>query len=75
MDSVFLLWYARAPDSAEELFIGAYGTEEEAKAAIERLEDKPGFVDTPDGFQICPYEIIATTGRKASFSLQTERSK
>ena len=59
MDSVFLLWYVHAPDTAEEdeLFIGAYSTEEEAKAAIERLKDKPGFVDATDGFQICPYEI------------------
>ncbi|MHB8486013.1 MAG: DUF7336 domain-containing protein [Candidatus Acidiferrales bacterium] len=59
MDSVFLLWYVRAPDSAkeDELLIGAYSTEEAAKTAIERLKGKPGFVDAPDGFQICPYEI------------------
>lgn len=73
MDSVFLLWYVRAPDTAEEdeLFIGAYSTEEAAKAAIERLKGKSGFVDAPDGFQIRPYEInrdhwtegfIVTTG-------------
>ena len=59
MNSVFLLWYVRAPDSADEheLLIGVYSTEEEARAAIERLKNKPGFVNSQDGFQILPYEI------------------
>lgn len=59
MNSVFLLWYVHAPDSADEdeLLIGVYSTEEEATAAIERLKNKPGFVNSPDGFQIHPYEI------------------
>jgi hypothetical protein len=59
MDPVFLLWYVRAPDSAgeDELLIGVYGTEEEAKAAIDRLKDKPGFAGSLDGFQIHPYEL------------------
>ena len=37
--------------------IGVYRTEDDAKSAIERLRIKPGFVDVPDGFQICPYEL------------------
>jgi hypothetical protein len=59
MDSVFLLWYVRAPDTADEdeLLIGVYSTEEEARIAIERLKDKPGFVDAPNGFQIHLYKI------------------
>jgi homoserine kinase type II len=59
MDSVFLVWYVRAQDGAddEELLIGVYDTEEEAKAAIERLKGKPGFVSAPDRFQIHPYEV------------------
>ncbi len=59
MDSVFLLWYVLAPDSADEdeFLIGAYGSEEEAKAAIRRLKDKPGFIDARGGFQIHPYEM------------------
>ncbi|MGO9641253.1 MAG: SPOR domain-containing protein [Candidatus Acidiferrales bacterium] len=54
-----MLWYVHAPDSADEdeLLIGAYSTEEEAKAAIDRLKDKPGFANAPSGFQIDPYEI------------------
>jgi hypothetical protein len=59
MGSAFLLWYVRAPDSAdeEEFLIGVYCTEEEAKAAIVRLRDKPGFVSAPGEFQIHPYEM------------------
>jgi hypothetical protein len=49
MDSAFLPWYIHAPNSAddEELLIGVYGTEEEARAAAVRLKDKPGFVRAP----------------------------
>jgi hypothetical protein len=59
VDSVFVLWYVNAPDSPDEdeFLIGLYKTEEEAKAAIERLKGKPGFEDAPDGFQIHPYEL------------------
>jgi hypothetical protein len=59
MDSVFLLWYVQAPDTADEdeLLIGVYSTEEEANMAIERLKGKPGFVDALNGFQIHPYKI------------------
>jgi hypothetical protein len=32
--------------------IGVYSTEERAKAAIERVKDKPGFCDWPGGFRI-----------------------
>jgi len=58
-DIVHLLWFVQ--ESAEhedtELLIGAYSSEAEAKAAIQRLKDKPGFVTFPEGFQIHPYEL------------------
>jgi hypothetical protein len=59
METVFLLWYVQAPDTVDEdeLLIGAYSSEEEAKAAIERLKAKPGFVKAPEGFLIDPYEL------------------
>jgi len=58
MDSVFLLWHVREAEGDEdELLIGVYSTEEEAKAAIERLKGKPGFVDYPGGFQIHPHTL------------------
>jgi hypothetical protein len=59
MDSVFLLWYVRLGDTddEDELLIGCYSTEAEARAAVERLKMKPGFVDSPDSFQIHPHQI------------------
>jgi len=58
MDSVFLLWHVReVRDSERELLIGVYSTELDAKAAIERVRAKPGFVDYPDGFQIHSYAL------------------
>ncbi|HET9400083.1 MAG TPA: hypothetical protein VFO34_03945 [Candidatus Acidoferrales bacterium] len=60
MDSVFLLWYVLpSPDTENEneLLIGVYSAEEEARAAIKRLQRKPGFVTALDGFQIHPYEL------------------
>jgi hypothetical protein len=58
MGSVFMLWWV-APKTEDEdgLLIGVYTSEEEAKAAIERLQDKPGFVEALDGFQIHAYEL------------------
>ena len=59
MDAVFLLWYVHEFESGADdgLLIGVYRSEGDAKAAIERLHLKPGFVDSPDGFQICRYEL------------------
>jgi hypothetical protein len=37
--------------------IGVYSEEEEAKHAIERVKDKPGFRDYPDSFLIDCYEL------------------
>jgi hypothetical protein len=35
--------------------IGAYSSEEEARLAIERAKDQPGFRDFPEGFAIDRY--------------------
>lgn len=53
-DKVYLLWLVQESVQGEdtELLIGVYRTEEDARAAIERLKNKPGFVRYPDGFQI-----------------------
>jgi len=40
-----------------ELLIGVYTSEAEARAAIERVKDQPGFVEFQEGFQIHPYEL------------------
>jgi len=49
----------RSPDTTDEdeLLIGQCSTEREARAAIERVKDRPGFVDAPDGIQIHPDKI------------------
>jgi hypothetical protein len=58
-DIVHLLWFVQEREEHEdtELLIGAYSSEAEAKAAIQRLKDKPGFAKFPQGFQIHPCEL------------------
>jgi hypothetical protein len=53
------LWFVRERNEGGdiELLIGMYETEADAKAAIDRLEGKPGFVDFPNGFQVHTYEL------------------
>jgi hypothetical protein len=59
MSYVFILWYIVAPDTEneDELLIGVYKTDGDAKAAIERLKDQSGFKDAPQDFQIVSYEL------------------
>ena len=58
MDKVFLLWHVRKLAGADdEKLIGVYRAERDAKAAVERLRNKPGFANFPDGLQVCPYEL------------------
>jgi len=54
VDRVVELWHVvQLPDDEEdERLVGIYRTEEDAKAAITRLSDKPGFKESPDGFKI-----------------------
>jgi hypothetical protein len=59
-DVVHPLWFAKEmPDGEDdiELLIGVYSSNEEAMAAIERMKDKPGFADFPQGFKVCPYSL------------------
>ena len=60
MSYVFILWYIVAPDTEneDELLIGVYKTDGDAKSAIELLKDQSGFKDAPPGFQIVSYELI-----------------
>jgi hypothetical protein len=58
MNDVYLLRYVREVDGAEdELLIGVYRAEADARAAIGRLRGKPGFAAFPEGFQVEPYEL------------------
>jgi hypothetical protein len=57
MDTVFLLWHNGPPELESEMLIGVFRSEQEAKAAIASLANKPGFVDYPAEFEVCPYEL------------------
>ena len=59
MDAVFLLWHVQKFENGEddEKLIGVYRSEDAAKDAIQRVAGKPGFVDQPNGFEICSYEL------------------
>jgi hypothetical protein len=53
MDSVYVLWHVHNAQGIEdEKLIGVYRSAEDAKEAIERLKNKPGFRDTQNGFLI-----------------------
>ena len=57
---VHLLWFAKEMPEGEEdieLLIGVYSSDEEARGAIERMKDKPGFSEFPQGFEVCPYPL------------------
>jgi hypothetical protein len=57
--NVYGLWFVRERAESEDikLLIGIYETEGDAKAAIERVRSKPGFVDFPEGFNIHSYQL------------------
>ncbi len=56
---VQVLWFMQERQEGEdtELLIGVYRTNQDIAAAIERLRDKPGFRDFPQGFQADAYEL------------------
>jgi hypothetical protein len=58
-DNVYLLWFVQERPQGEdiELLIGIYDSDLAARAAIDRLKGKRGFVDFPEGFQIHPRRI------------------
>jgi hypothetical protein len=59
-DCVYLLYHLRKEETESDtqlLLIGAYGSEDDAKAAIERLRSKPGFAKYPDGFEYHAYAL------------------
>lgn len=57
--NVYLLWFVPEGEDGDKdgLLIGVYDTEVSAKAAIVRLEGKPGFSNFPKGFQIHSREL------------------
>jgi len=58
-ENVYMLWFYSEGEDDEEnaLLIGVCDSEPAAKAAIERLRNKPGFVDYAQGFRIYSREL------------------
>jgi hypothetical protein len=54
-DQVYLLYHIRG--SGQLLLVGAYRSEADAEAAIDRSKSKPGFAQFPDDFEIQTYEL------------------
>lgn len=59
MEKVYLLHHIRDEDTDDEdvKLIGVYSSYELAEKAQNRVKDKPGFVDFPEGFSIDEYKI------------------
>ena len=58
MTSVFVVQHSYTASDREEVkLIGVYESRTDAKAAIVRLANKPGFRDQPAGFRIDEYRI------------------
>ena len=58
--TVYLLQHSYEVDGCDETkVIGIYGSEESAKAAIERLRLQSGFRDHGEGFVVERYELDA----------------
>ena len=59
MTTVYVLHHVvrEFEDDEDAKLIGVYSTEDEARAAIARLANQPGFSEHPAGFQIDPYPL------------------
>jgi len=55
---VFLAWHTRSdPVADDSKLLGVYSSEGAAYAAIDRVRDKPGFRNYPDGFEVSECEV------------------
>jgi hypothetical protein len=74
VETVFILWHCHQSEdqtSDNEKLIGVYKTRVDAEAAVTRLEDKPGFKDTRDGFEIHEY-VLGRDGWTEGYISQAE---
>jgi len=75
MDSVFILWHCHEVEGdTDEKLIGVYKTLPDAEAARTRLENKPGFRDTPSGFEIHEY-VLGRDGWTEGYVSQVEATQ
>ena len=72
MDSVFILWHSHEVDGdTDTKLIGVYRSHDEAQAARKRLDSKPGFKDSPNGFEIHEY-VLGRDGWTEGYISQAE---
>jgi len=58
MKSCFLLWHRRTvEDDDDSLLVGVHLTSDDAKAAMQRVQDTKAFKDYPGGFERAEYTI------------------
>ena len=58
MNSCFsTLAYTYCDGEDDDKLIGVYASSTDAKAAVERIKGKAGFIDHPDGFEIAEYTV------------------
>jgi hypothetical protein len=62
MNTVYVMMHVRSDDEYgdDAKMIGVYRSEDDARQAIARLQEQPGFRDHPAGFQIDEYELNQT---------------
>ncbi|CAH1673776.1 Mobile element protein [Hyphomicrobiales bacterium] len=68
MNTVYNLWYTREYEDREDtlLHIGIYVTAKDCEEVIEKLSDKPGFRDYPEGFSF-EAVTLGSTGWQEGF--------
>ena len=65
---IWLAWHESETDGCREFkLIGVFSTRERARAAIDARRGKPGFADTPDGFDMAVYELDRDTAWRDGF--------
>lgn len=59
MDSVWLLWHTHPSDDGGEdsKLIGVYSSQATAQAAQGRICNQPGFLASPNGFEMVEYVL------------------
>lgn len=68
IETVFLVWHSHRTGANElnEKLIGVYLTDEHAKTAVKRASRLNGFMDYPEGFEICKY-VVGEDGWKEGY--------
>ena len=76
MSRVYFLYHIdekRADGYHHGKIIGIYSTHDRAKAAMERLRDKPGFKDYPERWKVYPRTINRDSWAKGFMTKTHER--